>query len=370
MRREYQAVCIVSMLLILISGCKKNQQPQTPPPKPYPIAIISAGQVDIGALYPASLRGKQDIEVRPRISSYITQLCVDEGSIVKKGQALFRLDPVTYQEAVTAAESSVKAMEANVASNELTVQNKKLLMERNIISEMEYQSAVYALEAMRAQLAQAKAQLTSAKNDLSYTTVASPSDGIVGSIPYRVGSLVSSSITEPLTIVSDISSIYAYFALNEKQLFSYTRKAESITETIKQMPSVKLLLSDGSLYEQEGVIETISGVINSKTGAVTLRACFANPRMELRSGGSANVRIPAILDSAIYIPQKATYELQNKRFVYVVTDSMTVKSAPIETLDAGDGKQYIVTSGLNTGEKVVIEGMASLSEGMKITVQP
>ena len=359
---------IVALLTISLSCCKKAQQPQAAL-KEFPVSTIVAENADIGTFYPATLRGKQDVEIRPRVSGYITHLCVDEGSVVKKGQELFRLDDVTFREAVTAARATIKALEANVASNKLIFKNKQTLEKQGIISDVELQAAKYALEAMEAQLAQARAQLTSAQNDLSYTSVVSPSDGIVGSIPYRAGSLASSTMAIPLTIVSDISEIYAHFAITEKEMLGYTRAAGSIDETIKNMPKVHLILTDGTEYPSEGTIETISGIIDQSTGAVTLRARFENPDKIIRSGGSGNIRFPNQMESIVYIPQKATYELQNKRFIYTLTDSMTVKSAPIETLDAGDGKQYIVTSGLKAGDKIVTEGVASLREGMKIAVK-
>ena len=357
------------LLLLLLSGCKQKQQQQNEVLKAFPVATITAEKADIGTFYPATLRGKQDIEIRPRVSGYITNLCVDEGSVVKKGQELFRIDDITFREAATAARATVKALEANVESNRLIVRNKQTLAKQNIISNVELQSAEYALAAMEAQLAQSRAMLVSAQNDLSYTSVKSPSDGIVGSIPYRVGSLASSTMAVPLTVVSDISEIYAHFAVTEKELLNYTRTSGSIEETVKNMPKVNLILTDGSTYPSEGTIETISGVIDQNTGTATLRARFSNPDKIIRSGGSGNIRFHNQMESAIYIPQKATYELQNKRFIYTLTDSMTVKSTPIETIDTGDGKQYIVTSGLNVGEKIVTEGVASLREGMKIAVK-
>jgi len=358
----------VATLALVLPGCKK-QQPQNTELKAFAVASVVTEKADIGVFYPASLRGKQDIEIRPRVSGYITKLCIDEGSAVKKGQELFRIDDVTYREAERAAIATVSALEANVASNRLIVTNKKRLAERNVISDVELQASEYALAAIEAQLAQAKAQLVSARNDLSYTSVKSPSDGIVGSIPYRVGSLASSTMAVPMTIVSDISEIYAHFAVNEKELLNYTRNASNIDETVKNMPKVNLILADGSQYPAEGNIETISGVIDQKTGAVTLRARFENSGKVLRSGGSGNIRFQNQVEEAIYIPQKATYELQNKRFIYTLTDSMTVKSAAIETIDTGDGQRYIVTSGLSVGQKIVTEGVASLREGMKIAVK-
>lgn len=361
---------IGAAILLLAIGCKGPAK-KDEGPKNLSVITVSTTQADVSETIPATLKGKQDIEIRPKVSGYITELCVDEGSVVHKGQVLFKLDQVSYREAVAAAEASVRAIEANVNSQELAVENKKLLAQRNVISDMELKSAEYSLKAVQGQLAQAKAQLSSAKKDLSFTYVSSPSDGIVGSIPYRVGSLVSSTMTTPLTTVSDISDIYAYFSIDEKQLLEYTKSANgaSINDVAKKMPKVKLLLADGSQYDQAGTIETISGVINSATGSVTLRAKFANKGRVLRSGASGNIVLPNHISSAIIIPQRATYDIQNKRFVYVVSDSSTVVSTPIEAIDAGDGQQFIVTSGIKAGDRIVVEGIIALKDGMKINVK-
>lgn len=361
---------IYACIFILAVGCKGPDKKEDSP-KAYSAIEISGDTADVSTLFPATLRGKQDIEIRPKVSSYITQLCVDEGSLVHKGQLLFKLDQVSYQEAVASAQAAVKAAEANVSSLQLSVDNKRLLAQRNVISDMELKSTEFSLKASEGQLSQAKAQLANAKKDLSYTNVTSPSDGIVGTIPYRVGSLVSSTMTDPLTVVSDLSDIYAYFSIDEKQLLSYTKQAngKSTNELVKNFPKVKLILADGSKYDKEGTIETISGVINSSTGTVTLRAKFSNPKKILRSGGSGNIQISYNLPNAIYIPQSATYDIQNKRFVYIVTDSSTVVSTPVEVTDAGDGKRFIVTSGLKPGDKIVVEGIISLKDGNKITIK-
>jgi RND family efflux transporter, MFP subunit len=368
MRKDILLVAVT--FVILAAGCKGPAKKQGEEIS-YPIATITAEKADIGTVIPASLKGKQDVEIRPKVNGYIVKLCVDEGSVVRRGQVLFQLDPVSYQEAVAAAEALIKTVEANVSSLQLTVENKRILAQRNVISDMELKAAEYSMKSAEGQLAQAKAQLASAKKDLSYTSIVSPSNGVVGSIVYRVGSLASTTMADPLTVVSDISDIYAYFSIDEKLLLGYIRDAQegNINQVIKKMPKVKLMLADGSDYPIEGTIETISGVINSETGSVTLRARFPNPNNILRSGGSGNIRIPNHLASAIFIPQKSTYELQNKRFVYMVTDSSTVRSTPIETMDAGDGQRFIVTSGLKVGSRIVVAGIASLHDGMKISIK-
>jgi membrane fusion protein (multidrug efflux system) len=317
--------------------------------------------------YPATIKGKQDIEIRPRVSGFITQLCVDEGAVVRKGQALFVIDPVQYEAAVQAAEASVKVAKAGVNTQQLTFDNKKVLAQKNIISDYDLQMAENQLASQQALLAQAEAQLVRARQDLSFTIVTSPSDGVVSSIPYRVGSLVSSSSPEPLTTVSNISEMYVYFSMNEKDLLSLTRDEGSIKLLLSKMPAVELQLLDGSLYPEKGKIETLGGVINQSTGAVSLRATFPNTQRILRSGGTGNILIPYSDPNSLVIPQKVTYEIQDKKYVYMLTDSSTVKVAEVGILALNNGQDYVVTSGLKVGDKIVTEGIGtSLRDGMVI----
>lgn len=332
----------------------------------FAVVEIQPTQTHLKSAYVASVKGKQDIEIRSKVNGFITQVCVDEGAVVRKGQTLFIIDPVQYQAAVKVAEASVAVAKANVATSKLTVENKRQLEGKNIISKYDLQLAENQLASMEAVLAQANAQLVNARNDLSYTNVTSPSNGVVGSIPFRVGSLVSSTTATPLTIVSDISQMYVYFSMNEKQLLEMTRQNENINSALGKMPMVELQLADGTLYSEKGKIETLSGVIDPATGTVTLRATFPNKNNLLRSGGTGSVLIPYTNDSALIIPQKATYEIQDKKFVYLLSDSSTVVSTEIVISPLDNGSDYIVTNGLKAGDKIVVEGVSSLRNGIKI----
>ena len=289
-------------------------------------------------------------------------------SRVRKGQVLFQIDKVTYQEAVAAAEATVAASKASLANAELTLANKKKLFDKGIISESEYKVAQYTYDAQKAALAQANAQLISARNDLGFTSVTSPSDGVVGDINYRVGALVSSAGALPITTVADISEVFAYFSINEKDLLEISRKTDAVNmaEVVKDFPEVSLQLSDGSIYPIKGKVETVSGVVNQTTGSVTLRAKFDNKGNILRSGASANVLIPETDNNVILIPQRMTYEIQGKHFVYAVQPDSTVAATEIKILSNNDGQNYIVTSGVSAGAKIAAEGINSLKDGMKI----
>ncbi len=355
-----------SLTALLAFSCGNSQQGGMPALSLAVMTVEPTSQ-ELNSAYPATIKGQQDIEIRARVSGYITKLCVDEGAVVRKGQPLFLIDAVPYQKAVQAAEAAVEVAKANVATTQLTVDSKTELHAQNIISDYDLQTAKNSLASAKAALAQAEAQLASARNDLSYTTITSPSDGVVGTIPSRVGSLVGTTTQEPLTVVSDINKMFVYFSMNEKQLLALTRQKDgSVNSMIGAMPEVQLQLADGTMYPAKGKIETLSGVIDLSTGAVQMRATFPNAQRLLRSGGTGTVLIPSVLDSALLIPQSATYEVQDKKFVYVLGDSSKVKNTEITVFPLDNGKQYVVTSGLKPGEQVVVEGVATLRDGMPI----
>lgn len=322
--------------------------------------------------YPAVIKGKTDIEVRPQVSGYVTQVCVDEGQEVRKGQKLFVLDQVQYQAAVDNALAQVNSAQTRVKTARMTADTKRQLLEKNIISQYEYQLADNDLQTALAALSQAQSGLTTARKNLSYTVVTAPSDGVVGQIPNREGSLASPSSMQPLTTISDNSKVYAYFSLTENDLLNMTDGgSRSLNVALDSMPEVNLRLSNGTVYPYAGKVATVSGVINSSTGAASVRALFDNPGGMLRSGSTGTVVVPVKTESAIVIPQKATYELQDRRFVYVVNtaDSNKVASVPVTVLPQNDGKNYVVTSGLKPGDVIAVEGVGTsvLRDGAKIT---
>lgn len=362
---QSQRVILCALCVFLFACGKKGQMGPTGTPE-YAVTTIQYTPTELNSSYPATIRGMQDVEIRPQVTGFITKLYVDEGATVHKGQPLFLIDPVQYEAAVNVAEAAVKVADASVSTAQLTADNKKELQKKNIISEYDLQTAMNQLATAKANLAQAQAQLVNAKKNLSFTTVVSPSDGIIGNIPYRVGSLVSPSIQQPMTTVSDISKMYVYFSMNEKQILDFTR--EGATQgVLAKMPEVQLKLADGTIYPEKGKIETLSGVIDPSTGAASIRATFPNVQRILRSGGAGVVMIPEKNDTAIVIPQKATYEIQDKKFVFTVNDSSVVKSTEISILPINNGQDYVVTSGLKVGDRVVVEGVGtSIKDGMTI----
>lgn len=353
------------MLCLALVGCgKKNQMPEAD--NEYAVETVKASESDLNVSYPATIKGMQDIEVRPKISGFITKMLVDEGAFVRKGQVLFTIDDVQYREAVRSAEANIRQLSASINSQVLTVQNKKLLNSKKIISDYDLKVAQNELASLKAQFAAAKAQLIQARDNLYYCTIKSPADGVIGLIPYRVGSLVSSSSAEALTTVSNISKMYVYFSMTEKQVLEMTREKGGTTKAISELPEIQLQLSDGSLYELKGKVSTLGGVIDEATGSVSMRATFDNPNRVLRSGGSGSVLVPLHMKNAIVVPQKAVFEIQDRKFVYLVGADNKVKSVQIEVLDQNDGTNYVVTSGLKIGDRMVVEGVSNLKEGTVI----
>ena len=358
------ALWMLSAALLTACGSKSSQMPEAN--KDFAVETVKTTEADLKTSYPATIKGMQDIEIRPKVAGYLTKLLVDEGATVRKGQPLFLIDSEQYQAAVNSAKAQVRVCKANIATQKLTVENKQALFDQKIISSYDLQMAKNTLESYEAQLAAAQASLQSAQDNLRWCTVTSPSDGVVGMLPYRVGSLVSASSAQPLTTVSNISQMYVYFSMTEKQLLGLTREQGGLSAAISKMPAVSLVLSDGTEYSQSGVVSTVSGVIDSNTGSVQMRATFDNAGHVLRSGGTGSILIPIHQKDAIMIPQKATYEIQNKKFVYVVGTDNKVQSREIEVLVQNDGQNYVVSNGLKVGERIVIDGVNRLKNDMQI----
>lgn len=359
-------IVLFAFCLALLSSCGKkgfNLNGGTPE---CAVQELKTTTVDLKSSYPATIKGKQDVEIRPQVSGFITKVCVDEGSMVRKGQVLFIIDPVQYEAAARTAKASVATAEANVNTQQITVDNKRALNKKNIISDYDLTMAENTLASAKAQLAAAKAQLTSAQQNLGFTSVKSPSDGIVNTIPYRLGSLVSPSIQTPMTIVSDINEMYVYASMTEKDLLKLVRQDGSQQSAVETYPEVELQLADGTVYGNKGKMSTISGVINQNTGAVSIRATFPNAQHLLRSGGMGNLIIPYHMENAISIPQRATTELQDKKFVFILGADNKVKMTEIAVFNVDNGQEYVVTSGLKAGDKVVLDNASTLKDGQEI----
>lgn len=348
------------LCLLGLSGCK-DASPAVEGSS-YKTLVVGPADRTLSRQFTASIKGRQSVEIRPQVSGTITQVCINEGAKVEKGQPLFVIDQVPYQAALETAVANVKSAEASVANARMTVGSKQVLYDNKVISDFDLQTSRNALQEAEAALAQAKAQETNARNDLSYTVVKSPVDGVTGMLPYRVGALVDASISEPLATVSDDAEMYVYFSMTENQILALVRQYGTLDETLKHMPDVELLLSDGQPYAHKGKVDAISGTIDSGTGAVSLRATFPNPERMLRNGGNGTVVFPYVRDSVLVIPQEATYEIQDKIFAYRVVDGKAT-STQITVFPVNDGQEYIVEQGLAVGDTIVAEGAGLLQEG-------
>ena len=350
-----------------LAGCRQAAQNDTAGSGVSEEALLTITRQDVAIeeTYSAAIRGRQDIAIMPQVSGTLTELRVVEGERVKKGQVLFVVDQVPFRAQVETSEANVKVAEANVATARLVYESKQQLFAEEVISQFDLQTAENNYLSAQAGLAQANAALVIARNNLNYTEVKSPSDGVVGTLPFRIGALVSPQMPQPLTTVSDNAVMYVYFSMTENQWLSLVRRYGSKEEALRQMPAVALLLNDGSRYEREGRIETVSGVIDPQTGTVSVRAAFANPDGLLTAGGAGNVVLSRTQANAIAIPRTATFEIQDKVFVYRAVDGHAV-ATQVAVSRLNGGKTYVVESGLQEGDVIITEGVAMLKDGAEI----
>jgi membrane fusion protein (multidrug efflux system) len=366
--RNLLSVIVITALFFV--SCKSEKKGGPPPnsPREYAVTTVSPQTVTIHQDFPATIEGEQVIEIRPMISGYIQQIYVNEGDHVKKGQLLFKIRNPMYEQQVNTARASISRAQADVNNSALEIEKVKPLVEKDIVSDYRQKSAELKLETSKAALEQAKAELANAESNLAYTNIRSPEDGIIGTIPFKTGALVSSNMQDALTTLSNITNIFAYFSWNEKQFLDFLSHSPGTTleDKIRNIPPATLILSNSMEYSQRGKVEMASGLISTETGAATLKAIFPNKNGLIRSGSSAIVRIPEVKDSVYIVPQSATYELQDKLFLYTVGQDNKVVSKAFNAVPSDDGKHFLVTHGLASGDRVVIEGINSLRDGTEI----
>ncbi len=324
----------------------------------FPVTTVGTSNADMQSTFPAMIKGVQDVEIRPKVQGFLTQINVREGQTVSAGQILFVLDNETYQAQVRQAQAAVNTAQQQVNTAQLTYENSKMLHENKVIGDYELKTSENAFESAKAQLAQAQAAVASAREQLSFCFVKSPASGVVGTLPFKKGALVSASNT--LTTVSNISSMEVYFSVTEKDAMALSAAG------LESLPPVKLQLADGSIYAHEGKVIKMSGVIDQATGTVQLIATFTNPEKLLKSGGAGTIIIPRQATSAIIIPQSCVSEVQNKKFVYTLGKDNKVKYTEIKVDPQDDGNSFIVTDGLKAGDKYVTNGITKLNDGMEI----
>ncbi len=363
---KVKVVGIGLLAVLFFASCEKKQSAdRAQMPQEYPVMTVTEQTEVLESVYPATIKGQEDIEIRPRVDGFIDAIYVDEGSAVRKGQALFKINSPQAEQALTSAKAGLTSAMAQVNTAKTNVNRIRPLAEKNIVSKVQLMTAEDAYQTAQAGLAQAEAAWKNAQATLNWTNVISPVDGLVGEISFRLGSLVNSN--HVLATVSNTSNVYAYFSMDEITLMQFLDDTEgkNPAEKLRNLPQVTLTLKDKSIYPEKGKVETIAGMANVSTGSTNFRVEFPNKQGILRSGTTGTITIPRVVESALVIPQKATFSQQDKRLVYKVQGDSVVQTLLIVT-PTPDGKSYVVTSGLSSGDRVVADGVITLSNGRKI----
>lgn len=382
-------ILVVFGLTFVLFSCKEVSDPQlvqqgAPPTLPFPVVQAETRDVTTFTDYPTTIEGRNNNEVRAKISGYITKVYVDEGQYVKRGHALFHLETNTLNQqanaarsGINAANSAVEAAKANVETAQIEVNKLLPLVEKNIISEVQLETARAQLQSAQSQLkqaeagySQAQANLNTVNANINYATVRSPIGGVVGALPMREGSLVGPTDMTPLTVISDVSELFAYFSMNEIQYLDFLENTEgkNLEEKLKHLPEVSLIMANGKPYSNKGQIETVTGQIDARTGTIQFRASFPNQSGLLTTGNSGTIEIPMLHPDVLVIPESSTFEQQGYTYVYKVQDGKAVASV----ISISDKAQNlaIVENGLSQGEQIVATGISKLRNGTPITPQP
>ena len=348
-----------SVLLSLFSCNSKNAQTaNTSQADSYSILDVKPYNITLYREFPATLEGEQVVEILPKVDGYIRHIYVKEGEKVKKGQLMFEIFNPSYEQSIASITASIKSAKADLATAKIDYENTKALVERHVVGAFQLKTEKNDVETKEQEVESLKADLATQKTNLQYTKITAPADGYVSTIPYKVGALVSSSSTDGLTTLSNSSNILAYFSVSETDLLKYNDNIGT---------EAYLVLSNDSIYPLKGAISRATHIVSTETGSLTYSAVFSNPTGFLKSGGFATVRIPYQMKQVLVIPQSATYEIQNKTYVFVVNNKNVINSRIVQVTATSDGQYYIVNSGLKSGEKIVLEGVGlTLKDDMKI----
>ncbi|OIV39996.1 efflux RND transporter periplasmic adaptor subunit [Flavobacterium johnsoniae] len=364
--KKITAILFIGTLLIVSCETKKTEQSESP--TAYPTLRLKEQKADVSVEYPTTLEGEQKVEIRSKVDGYIEQVYVEEGAVVTKGQPLFKIDANSYLQEVNNKKAAVLAAEASLETASIQTRRTAALAEKKIINNYELTSAKNIERVKKAELTQANADLSSAKSKLAFTNIVSPINGIVGSLPFKIGSLVSSSASDPLTTVANTKHIFAYFSLSQQQLNSFLGQysGNQLKDKFKNMPEVSLLTADGEVYSLKGKIQTLSGVLNASTGSADFKAVFPNPEGKLWSGASATIIIPTKYENTILVPKKAVFELQGRYFVFTVDAQNVVHNTEIKIRNTATEKEYVVKEGVKSGDIIITDGIGNLRDGVKI----
>lgn len=356
--------------IIYLASCAGQAMNPPPPPPSLPVIKINPGSATTWLEYPASIEGTTNVEIRPQVSGYLEKIYVEEGAYVSKGQPLFRINSRAYSELSNSASASVQGAKATIEKAQVEFDRLKPLVDNNVISPVQLKTAKANLDAAKADHAQAISSKGSADITVGYTLIAAPVSGYIGHIPFKKGSLIGKGESLPLTVLSDVNNVYAYFSMSEADFLSFISGYEGklTEEKIKNIPAVDLQLPDNTVYNTKGKIELVQGQFDRSSGTITFRAVFANSEKLLRSGITGKIRIPSLHQDQLLVPQESTYEMQDKVFVFALGDSNKVVSKQI-SVSGKSGNNYLVSNGLFSGESIVFSGIQRLRDGATITPQ-
>jgi membrane fusion protein (multidrug efflux system) len=373
---NFFAMVLIAAAAAFLFACNASSSSDNPhtmqqPPPALPVFTVSLSPATTYQEFSAALEGTRDIEIRPQVEGYLDRIYVDEGAYVRRGQTLFQINSRPFLEQLNNAKANLAAAKANLANAEINVSKLTPLVQNNVISDVQLKTAKTAYDAAAANVSQAQAAVGNARINLGYATIKAPVDGYVGRIPHKTGSLVGTSTPVALTVVSDIKEVYAYFSLSENDFLRFKNQFEgnTVEEKIKNMPPVELVLPDGTLYPQKGKVQIVAGQFDNSVGAISFRAVFPNSDRTLRSGNTGKLRVPQVFREVMFVPQEATFEIQDKVFVFALGDSNKVASRPI-TIAGKTNAYYFVENGIKAGDKIVFAGTGNLQDGMMIQPQP
>lgn len=360
---------LLALALVALQNCTSSTSAAvvTGTAPTLPVLTVQEEPVTTFQDFTAAVEGLKDVEIRPQVKGILQQIYVDEGAHVRQGQLLFRIDPRPYQETLNQAKAALASAQASLQTALINVNRLSPLVQNNVVSDIELQTAKASYDQAKANVASAKSTVASAAINLDYTTITAPADGYIGNIPLKSGSLVGNGDLTPLTVLSETNEMHVYFSMSETDFlhFKANYPGSTIEEKVSHVPPVELLLSDNSIYGEKGKVELVEGSFNKDMGSINFRAVFPNPNGMLRSGNTGKIRLPRQAIHGVLVPVNATFELQDKTFAFLLSDSNKVESVPIK-IAAKKGNFYVLETGLKAGDKIVYSGLDRLQNGAKI----
>jgi len=363
-------IVLISSIILLQNCTKAAEGTNAAPPAPeLPVYTVTTSPATIYQEFPTALEGKNNVEIRSQVDGYLDKIYVEEGAYVRAGQPLFKIDSRAYGEQMNMANANLQVANANIQKAKVEVDRLEPLVSAKVVSEVQLRTAKANYAAAVAAASQARASVGGAKINVGFTTITAPVSGYIGRIPYKKGSLISRTDANPLTLLSDISEIYAYFSLSELDFIGFQKKypGATLNEKLKNMPMVDLVIADNTTYPEKGKMSIVDGQFDKTTGAISVRAVFPNANGALRTGNTGRVRMPQLFANTLVIPQESTFEIQDKTYVYIVGKDKKVTSKPI-TISGKTDSYYFISEGLAAGEKIVYTGIGALKDG--VTIQP